>query len=339
VGALIGADADEIVFTSGATEANNLALLGLAQGHTKTNRRRILLSAIEHKSVLAAADAIRDQFGHEVEMLPVDSVGRVPLRALEDALDEAVLVVSIMAVNNEIGTIQELQSLSAASRSVGALFHTDAAQAPLALDIAGIAEHADLVSLSAHKMLGPPGIGALYVRGEVQRFLKPLIHGGGQQHGLRSGTLPLPLCVGMGAAAELIGSGEIGRTRTELRRRRDDFLQRVRRLPWKIRENGPTAENRHPGNANICFRGFSAHDILQALQPALAASTGSACTSGVPAPSHVLRAIGLSGDDADSSIRFSLGFDTRDEDVEAAVELIARTLDRLSTATTVARSA
>jgi len=339
VAALIGADADEIVFTSGATEANNLALLGLAHGRTKTHRQRILLSAIEHKSVLATAEALSDQFGYQVEKLPVDAAGRMSLRTLEDALDETVLAVSVMAVNNEIGTIQDLRSLSAAARNAGALFHTDAAQAPLGMDIAGISQHADLLSLSAHKMLGPPGVGALFVRREVQRFLKPLIHGGGQQNGLRCGTLPVPLCVGMGAAAKVIGSDEMGNAQTELRRRRDDFLQRVRRLSWTTRLNGPTAESRHSGNANICFPGFSAHDILSALQPALAASTGSACTSGVPAPSHVLKAIGLTGDDAEASIRFSLGFDTSDEDVEAAVDLIARTLDRVSTAATVARSA
>ena len=178
-----------------------------------------------------------------------------------------------------------------------------------------------MVSLSAHKMYGPKGIGALYLSRAVQPRIEPLIYGGGQQHGLRSGTTPVPLCVGMGAAAEMLGTGEIAEKRSELALRRDAFVEKLRRLPWPTALNGPSGPARHPGNTNIRFTGFSAHDILGALQPHLAASTGSACTSGTPEPSHVLKAIGLSGDEAESSIRFSLGFDTSDEDVEAAVEL------------------
>lgn len=339
IAGLIGAEADEIVFTSGATEANNLALLGLAGGCTETSRRRVLVSTVEHKSVLAAAEVLKDRFGYQVDPVSVDAEGRVSPRTLEDALDETVLAVSVMAVNNEIGTIQDLRSLSTVARNVGALFHTDAAQAPLGMDIREIAQHVDLLSLSAHKMLGPPGIGVLYVRREIQQRLRPLIHGGGQQNGLRSGTLPVPLCVGMGAAAEIVGSEDIRSAQSALRRRRDDFIDKLCRLPWTTRTNGPIPAHRHPGNANICFPGFSAHEILSALQPALAASTGSACTSGVPAPSHVLKAIGLTGDEADASIRFSIGFGTRDEDIETAVDLIARVLERLSSVTTVARSA
>lgn len=330
VAALIGADADEIIFTSGATEANNLALLGLAGRASNRARRRVLVSEIEHKSVFGATRALEDQFGLKVEYVPVDREGSVSARALEDRLDDSVLAVSIMAVNNEIGTIQDIEGISAAARQAGALFHSDAAQAPYAIDMGELARHVDFLSLSAHKMYGPQGIGALYVRRDLQSRIEPLIHGGGQQNGLRSGTLPVPLCVGMGEAAALHRPINLASSRLRLISLRDKFVDKLTGLPWPISVNGPPPARRHPGNANIRFHGFDAHEILSALQPRLAASTGSACTSGIPAPSHVLKAIGLSSEEADSSIRFSLGLMTRDVDIDAAVELIAAALKRLS---------
>ena len=331
VAALIGADPDEIIFTSGATEANNMALLGLARRVRPVSRRRqFILSDIEHKCVLAAGRVISDQLGLPVEHQPVDQEGRVLPASLEDALNDDVLAVSIMAVNNEIGTFQDIQKISELTRKAGAIFHCDAAQAPVSMDMRGIAEHVDMLSLSAHKMYGPKGIGALYIRRELQDRLEPLIYGGGQQNGLRSGTVPTALCVGMGAAAELLSGNEARQKRAILRQRRDRFLEKLAGLPWSIRLNGPTGESRHPGNANICFEGFFAQDILQVLQPRLAASTGSACTSGIPEPSHVLKAIGLSPEDAEASIRFSLGFDTTDTDIDDAVNLIDNALVKLS---------
>ena len=331
VAGLIGADPDEIIFTSGATEANNMALLGLARRvRPISRRRRFILSEIEHKCVLAAGRAISDQPSLLVEHLPVDREGRVQLASLEDALDDDVFAVSIMAVNNEIGTIQDIQKISDQARNAGVIFHCDAAQAPLSMDLREIAEHVDMLSLSAHKMHGPKGIGALYIRRELQDRLEPLIYGGGQQNGLRSGTVPTALCVGMGAAAELLSDDEAIQKRALLRQRRDRFLEQLAGLPWSIRLNGPSGASRHPGNANICFEGFFAQDILQVLQPHLAASTGSACTSGIPEPSHVLKAIGLSPEDAEASIRFSLGFDTTDADIDDAVNLIDNALVKLS---------
>ena len=331
VAGLITADTDEIIFTSGATEANNMALLGLARhARPESRRRRFILSEIEHKCVLAAGRIITDQLGFPVGDLPVDKDGRILLASLEDALDDDVLAVSIMAVNNEIGTIQDIQKISELVRKAGAIFHCDAAQAPISMDLRGVAEHVDLLSLSGHKMYGPKGIGALYIRRGLQDRLEPLIYGGGQQSGLRSGTVPTPLCVGMGAAAELLSGNEARQKRVLLRQRKDRFVEKLSDLPWSIQLNGPTGESRHPSNANICFDGFFAQDILQALQPHLAASTGSACTSGIPEPSHVLKAIGLSPEDAEASIRFSLGFDTTDADIDDAVNLIDNVLGKLS---------
>lgn len=332
VARLIGADADEIIFTSGATEANNLALLGLARRARGSMRRRVLVSAAEHKCVLAAGRALEEQLGLKVEHLPVDPEGFVESSTLEKSLDDDVLLVSIMAVNNEIGTIQDIEGLSKVARNYGAAFHCDAAQAPVAIDLNFFAEYVDMLSLSAHKMYGPKGIGIIYISRDLQSQIEPLIYGGGQQNGLRSGTVPVPLCVGMGTAADLLAGDAAEERRVDLRRRRDVFVEMLNGLAWPVAVNGPEGRTRHPGNANVRFTGFSAHDILSSLQPRLAASTGSACTSGVPEPSHVLRAIGLDIDEAESSIRFSLGFETSDEDIEEAVGLIDETLARLSKA-------
>ena len=332
VARLIGAEADEITFTSGATESNNMALLGLGRRAARGKRRRILVSAIEHKCVLAAARVLQEQFGFAVELIPVDAEGFVDVSALEETLDDDVLAVSIMAVNNEVGTMQDIGRISELVRSYGAVFHCDAAQAPIAMNMKSMASHTDILSLSAHKMYGPKGIGAIYISRELQGEIEPLIYGGGQQNGLRSGTVPVPLCVGIGAASDIFAAAAAEENRAQLCRRRDTFVEMLKRLPWPIALNGPQGQARHPGNATIRFAEFSAYDILSTLQPHLAASTGSACTSGIPEPSHVLRAIGLSGEEAESSIRFSLGFDTTDADVAEAVHLIAEALTRLTRA-------
>lgn len=327
---LIGADADEITFTSGATESNNLALLGLGRRAAGGRRRRIVVSAIEHKCVLAVGRVLEEQYGFAVERIPVDHEGFVEFSALEEAMGDDVLAVSIMAVNNEIGTIQDIEKISELVRRHGAVFHCDAAQAPLTQSMDSLAAHTDTLSLSGHKMYGPKGVGIIYVSRGLQGQIEPLIYGGGQQNGLRSGTVPVPLCVGMGAAADMLASEDAEEKRAQLCRRRDAFVEQLNRFRWSIAVNGPEGQARHPGNANIRFVGFSAHDILSALQPHLAASTGSACTSGITEPSHVLKAIGLKGDEAEASVRFSLGFGTSDEDIEEAVGLIEDVLARLA---------
>lgn len=327
---LVRADADEIIFTSGATESNNLAILGLARRSAGGERRRILLSAIEHKSVLAVGRVLERQYGFSVEQIPVDRAGFIELHALKDMLDEDVLAISVVAVNNEIGTIQDVQQIAGLAEYYGAVFHCDAAQAPIASLPDGDWPQGAILSLSAHKMYGPKGIGVVAIPREIQETIEPLIYGGGQQGGLRSGTVPVPLCVGMGLAAQLLTTGDAEIRRVALRRRRDAFVNGLKALSWPISVNGPIGSARHPGNINVQFVGFSAQVILDALQPRIAASTGSACTSGFPEPSHVLRAIGLTSDEAESSIRFSLGFGTTDQDIDHALEIIDEALKRLS---------
>ena len=332
VGKLIGADIDEIIFTSGATESNNLALLGLARRAfiEGVAKNRIILSPIEHKCILAIGRALEKQLGFQIDILPVDRCGHISISDLENLLGDDVLAVSIMAVNNEIGTIQDIESIARVVRTSGAIFHCDAAQAPIAMNLQEFAQHIDLLSLSGHKIYAPKGIGALYIRRDLQGHLEPLVYGGGQQNGLRSGTTPTPLCVGMGVAAEFLISPQAEQMRGQLREKRNEFVEKLLNLAWPTFLNGPPLNHRHPGNANIGFTGFIAQDILSTLQPYLAASTGSACTSGIPEPSHVLRAIGLSHEKAEASIRFSLGFDTSDDDIDKAITLIDEALKKLS---------
>ena len=198
------------------------------------------------------------------------------------------------------------------------------------MDVSDLATHADLISLSGHKMYGPQGIGALYLRRDLKESLEPLIYGGGQQEGLRSGTVPMPLCVGMAAAAEIVAGDEAEEERKRVARQRDTFICLLQGGNFPININGMVGEQRHPGNANICFDGFHAEDILGVLQPRLAASTGAACASGIPEPSHVLRALGLTTAKSDSSIRFSFGRFTSFEDIESAAYLVREALATLS---------
>lgn len=331
---LIGADSDEIIFTSGATESNNLAILGCARRAAMANsaRKRILLGATEHKCILSLGRVLAEQYDYVVDSIPVNQDGHIISKELERLLGDDVLLVSIMAVNNEIGSIQDIAALSEIIDKTGAIFHCDAAQAPMAVGTTHTAAHADMISLSGHKMYGPKGIGALYIRRDIQDNIEPLIHGGGQQNGLRSGTLPTPLCVGMGAAAEYVGSFGAAEKRNELRLRRDRFLNMLLALPWEGKLYGDAGQKRHPGNISIGFKNFDAADILGVLQPHLAASTGSACTSGIPEPSHVLRAINVTAAEAQTVIRLSIGFETSNQEIDEAVQLINLAIEKLAKA-------
>jgi cysteine desulfurase len=327
VSTLIGADPDEIIFTSGATEANNLALFGLSR-RAPESRRRILVSAIEHKCVLAAVQALEEREGFLLETIPVDGEGFINLDVLEKMLDGSVLAASVMAVNNEVGTIQDLPTIYSLLAQHGIIFHCDAAQAPCAMDVSRLADYADLISLSGHKIYGPQGIGALYIRRDLQPAIEPVIYGGGQQNGLRSGTVPVPLCAGMAAAVEIVLAEGLNERR-EVADLRNHFLSLIQDSGFSVGVNGPPWERRHPGNAHLRFDGFDAQDILGAVQPGLAASTGAACTSGIPEPSHVLRAMGLSESEAGASIRFSFGRFTTKEDIHGAANLVTRALESL----------
>lgn len=323
---LIGAEAREIVFTSGATEANNLAIKGAARHALRVGdeRRRVVTVATEHKCVL---EAVRDLAaeGFEPVVLPVRPDGLLDPAVLARALDVPTLLVSVMAVNNETGVVQDLAALGRVAREAGALFHTDAAQGAgkVPLDVAeqGIA----LLSISGHKLYGPKGAGALYVRRRPRVRLVPLFSGGGQERGLRSGTLPTPLLVGLGEACRLARE-EMAEEATRLAALRDRLLEGVC-VPG-LRLNG-SATRRIPGNLNLTFPGASAAGLMRAV-PELCVSTGSACSSAEVEPSYVLRAMGLSDDEAARTLRLGLGRFTSAADVDFAAGALSAAHERAS---------
>lgn len=323
---LMGADAREIVWTSGATEADNLALKGTWEARRKANlpTGHLIVSAIEHKAVLDTAGWLEQQ-GVEVTYLKPDSEGRITPKALEAALRDDTFLVSLMHVNNELGSINDIAALGALCRERGCLFHVDAAQsvAKVPLDVA--AQSVDLMSLSAHKMYGPKGIGALYVRRHSDVRISAQIHGGGHERGMRSGTLPTHQCVGMGAAAQLAAEklSEEPRAITALR---DRLWEGIAGLPG-VQLNGPL-KARACGHLNVTFAGCNGETLLLALRK-LAVATGSACTSASLEPSYVLKAIGLSDDLAQASLRISLGRFTTEEEVDFAIEHIGEVVTKL----------
>lgn len=317
----IGADQDEIIFTSGATEANNMILKGLEKHLQAAGKDTILVSAIEHKCVLESAAYMKER-GFKIEHIRPNQDGIVTKDALGRAMTDRVGLVSVMLVNNEIGTVQPVQELAAAAHERGALFHTDAAQAPVFMALDTDELNIDFMSLSSHKAYGPKGIGVLYVRREHKDKLQPLMHGGGQEDGLRSGTLPTALCVGMAAALELCaGDNETNAQRLE--QLSHQFWQQLKDSIPGIVLNGSHIL-RHPGSLNILFPEINASHFLQALQPSIAASTGSACNSGIENPSYVLAEIGLDRQQAASCIRFSFGIDQTPEQIRDAASIICR---------------
>lgn len=313
---------DELVFTSGATEANNLAILGVAQAARTSRRQRVIISNIEHGSVTDSARAAAELFGFDVLMAPVDRRGCVDLTWLSDHVDDTVALVSVIAVSNEIGTIQDLNHIAGIARAAGALVHADCAQAPFAIDFEAITQITDLASFSGHKMCGPKGIGILFVERSSRARIQPIIHGGGQQQNLRSGTVPVPLVCGIAEAIRLTHEGR-HEERPRLASLRNALIDGLRSHGIELSVNTPISASAHPANASILFRGVDARDLLQRLQPRVAASTGSACTSGTPEPSHVLRATGLTVEEAESCIRFSVGRSTTGADIATAVRRIA----------------
>jgi cysteine desulfurase len=321
VAALIGAEPRELVFTSGATESNNIAIKGAARHAARmgSERKRIVTVATEHKCVLESVADLREE-GFEPVFLPVRADGLLDPDVLRAALTVPTVLVSVMIVNNEIGVTQDIAALAAIAKEAGALFHTDAAQGvgKVPIDVTGW--KVDLLSISGHKIYGPKGIGALFVRRRPRVRLVPLFSGGSQERGLRSGTLPAPLIIGLGEACRLAGlemrdeAQRIGALRARL-------LERLRADISGLRVNA-NMEARIPGNLNLTFPAVTAAELM-ARVPDLCVSTGSACSSAEVEPSYVLSALGLSEDDAARSLRIGIGRFTSAADVDFAAAALA----------------
>ncbi len=313
VAGLVGAGARELVFTSGATEANNLALRGLAPALAAAGRTGVIASPLEHPCVMACLEALVAD-GFDVRFLNVGAAGVVDPAEVARLLGPGIGLVSVMAANHEIGTLQPIDEIGRLARASGAIFHVDAAQAAgkIPLSMAEI----DLLTLSAHKLYGPKGIGALVVRRSVRPLLKPLTLGGGQEQGLRSGTVPVPLAVGFGAAASLAAS-EMTCEAVRLVQRRDRLLDRLRAAGLPIHLHGDPVR-RLTGNLNFRVDHIDAETIISRLRDRVAISTGAACASAERLPSPVLRAIGLDAEQALGALRIGLGRSTSEADVDAA---------------------
>jgi cysteine desulfurase len=324
IGALIGASPEEIVFTSGATESINLALKGVLASASR-DRQHLITAATEHKAVLDTAEALKAS-GARTTVLPVDVRGTVSLMDLEAAFSTDSRLVSIMAANNETGTIGPVKEAAALAHSRGVLFHSDATQLvgklPISVDDLGI----DFMSFSSHKIYGPKGIGALYVRRGRRSALAPLIHGGGHERGLRSGTLNVPGCVGFGRACR-IAATRMTQEAESLRSLRDALEHRLLSLVPGSSVNGHLG-SRLPNISNIHLEGVDADSLMLAM-PDVAVSSGSACTAATPAPSHVLRAMGIGYDAAGESVRFSLGRFTTQDEIEYAAMRVSEVVERL----------
>ncbi len=325
VAALIGADPREIVWTSGATESDNLALKGVAEAYAAQGDH-VITVATEHKAVLDAAHALERQ-GRRVTFLPVDADGLVDLDRLREAMTDGAVLVSVMLGNNEIGTVQPVAEIGRMCRERGILFHTDATQGAGKIPVDVGAMSVDLLSLSAHKIYGPKGVGALFVRRRNPHVrLAIQMDGGGHERGMRSGTLNVPGIVGFGAAAELCRR-EMGDEAARIRGLRDRLWDGLRGGLDGVLLNGHPTE-RLPGTLNVCLEGVDA-DALQVAVPELAVSAGSACTSASITPSHVLTALGRSDAQARSSLRFSLGRFNTESEVEAVIAAVVREAARL----------
>lgn len=315
----------EIVFTSGATEANNLAIKGILQASPEGSH--LVVTAAEHSSVLDVALRMRRR-GYRVTIVPVDKVGRVSPEAIAQAITDATVLVSVMLANNEVGTINDLAAIGEICRDEGIPLHTDAVAAFGRIPIDLSKMPVTLASFSAHKIYGPKGMGALVLRkGETRIRLEPQLDGGGQEHRLRSGTLPVPLIVGFGVAGKLVTQElptESQRLEELSHRFQSEISQRLTGLRW----NGPT-ENRLPGNVNFSVEDVDGSALFTALEADLAVSSGAACSSSNPEPSHVLRAMGVPDLLCRASLRLGFGRTTTIADVSRAVEVMTSAVNRL----------
>jgi cysteine desulfurase len=326
VARLIKARSDEIVFTSGATESDNLAILGVAEQYVHKGKH-VITCVTEHKAVLDSCQFL-EKNGWRVTYLPVDRFGLVDLDDISAAITDETVLISIMAANNEIGTIAPVGQIGHLAHERGILFHTDATQAVGYLDLDVEAMQLDLLSLSAHKIYGPQGVGALYVRKRNPRVrIQPQVHGGGHQRGIRSGTLNLPGIVGLGAAADFARrEREIEGARVT--RLRDRLWERIHSELDSVELNGHPSE-RLPNNLSAAIAGVESRSLLVQLKHEVALSTGSACTTATVEPSHVILALGYGESRAHNSVRFGLGRDNTEADVDFVVDHTVTAVRRL----------
>lgn len=324
VAALINANEKEIVFTSGATESNNLALKGIAKFYGD-KKNHIITIVTEHKCVLDTCRHLERE-GMNITYLPVQKNGLIDLAELEKAITDKTVLISVMAVNNEIGVIQPLTEIGALCRKHGVFFHTDAAQGfgKIPLDVEAM--NIDLMSISGHKIYGPKGIGALYVRRKPRIRLIPMINGGGQERGFRSGTLPTPLIVGLGEAAR-IAKEEMDKDYKHVTKLSERLYTGIMSKAKDIFLNGDK-EQRYPGNLNLSFAYIEGESMIMAIKD-LAVSSGSACTSSSLEPSYVLRSIGVGEELAHTSIRFGIGRFTTEEEIDYAIKVVTGSIDKL----------
>ena len=320
----------EVVFTSGGTESDNLALKGLywARRSQDAGRRRILATAVEHHAVLDPLDWLEEHEGAIIELLPVDRTGRLDLAALREAIERdpaSVSLISVMWANNEVGTLQPVTDVVAVAAEHGIPVHTDAVQAVGSVPVDFAGSGVDALTLTGHKVGGPYGVGALVIRREVE--VTPLVHGGGQERDIRSGTIDPPAIAGFAAAVEVAVKQQPEHAE-RVSALRDDLVRRVREVVPDARLNGDP-DGKLPGNAHLTFPGCEGDSLLMLLDArGIECSTGSACSAGVPQPSHVLLAMGASDEEARSSLRFSLGHTSTQEDVDALVEAIGPVVER-----------
>ena len=321
---LIGANVKEIIFTSGATESNNLAIKGVAK-FNKHHKSHIITLVTEHKCVLDACRHL-EQEGFKITYLPVQKNGIVDLNLLEQAITEQTCLISVMAINNEIGVIQPLAEIGKICRKHKVYFHTDAAQAFGKIEIDVEAMNIDLLSISGHKIYAPKGIGALYARRKPRIRLEPLINGGGQERGMRSGTLPTPLIVGLGKAAQL-AKQNMATEYARIKQLSDKFYQGIISKISDVFLNGDLMQ-RYPGNLNLSFAYIEGESMIMAIKE-LAVSSGSACTSASLEPSYVLRALGVDVELAHTSIRFGIGRFTTEQEIDFAIEVLIKNINKL----------
>jgi cysteine desulfurase len=322
VAALIGAHKDEIIFTSGATESDNLAIKGVAEAYRRKGNH-IITVATEHKAVLDSCKRL-EKYGYHVTNLPVQKDGRLDLDGFRRAIKDATILVTVMAANNETGVLQSIAEVGKLCRERGVIFHSDAAQAIGKIPIDVAKQNTDLLSISAHKAYGPKGVGAFYVREGIE--IAPTIDGGGHERGMRSGTLNVPGIVGLGKACEICREG-MPQESCRIVGLRNRLYEKIQSGLGEVYVNG-SMEHRLPGNLNISFAGIDGEELMTAIDD-IAVSSGAACTSAHIEPSYVLKALGVSDELAQSSIRFGIGRFNTEAEIDYVADKIIYTVQQL----------